>query len=97
MLSPATAGFHPLACVLRRSRASLRTFNKPLSPFLRPPLYHSAVDKRLRKSVADVIVGAMAVNRRHVIPDSLAKEVSPIQYVTENGFSIIRLLTLINR
>jgi hypothetical protein len=33
----------------------------------------------------------MAVNRRQVIPDSLAKEVSPIQHVTENGFSIIRL------
>jgi hypothetical protein len=33
----------------------------------------------------------MAVNRRQVIPDSLAREVSPIQYVTENGFSIIRL------
>ena len=33
----------------------------------------------------------MAVNRRQVIPDSLAKEVSPIQYITENGFSIIRL------
>lgn len=33
----------------------------------------------------------MAVNRRQVIPDSLAQEVSPIQYVTENGFSIIRL------
>jgi len=33
----------------------------------------------------------MAVNRRQLIHDSLAKEVSPIQYVTENGFSIIRL------
>ena len=33
----------------------------------------------------------MAVNRRQVVPDSLAKQVSPIQYVTENGFSIIRL------
>src|SRR5229473_922037 len=33
----------------------------------------------------------MAVNRRQVIPDSLAQEVSPIQYVTENGFSIVRL------
>ena len=33
----------------------------------------------------------MALGRRKVIPDSLAKEVSPIQYVTENGFSIIRL------
>ena len=33
----------------------------------------------------------MAVNRRQVIPDSLAKKVSPIKYVTENGFSIIRL------
>lgn len=33
----------------------------------------------------------MAVNRRQVIPDSLAKKASPIQYVTENGFSIIRL------
>jgi hypothetical protein len=35
--------------------------------------------------------GTMAVNRRLVVPDSLAREVSPIQYVTENGFSIIRL------
>jgi hypothetical protein len=33
----------------------------------------------------------MAVNRRQVVPGSLAKQVSPIQYVTENGFSIIRL------
>ena len=33
----------------------------------------------------------MAVNRRQVIPDRLAKKISPIQYVTENGFSIIRL------
>jgi hypothetical protein len=33
----------------------------------------------------------MAVNRRQVIPNSLAKETSPIQYLTENGFSIIRL------
>ena len=32
----------------------------------------------------------MAVNRRQVIPDSLAKDTSPIKYVTENGFSIIR-------
>jgi hypothetical protein len=38
-----------------------------------------------------VIVKAMAVNRRQVIPDSLAKEISLIQYVTENGFSIVRL------
>jgi hypothetical protein len=35
--------------------------------------------------------GAMAVNRRQVNPDSLAKGASPIKYVTENGFSIIRL------
>jgi hypothetical protein len=35
--------------------------------------------------------GTMAVNRRQVVPDSLAPEASPIQYVTENGFSIIRL------
>jgi len=33
----------------------------------------------------------MAVSMRQVIPDRLAKQVSPIQYVTENGFSIIRL------
>jgi hypothetical protein len=33
----------------------------------------------------------MSVNRGQVIPDNLAKEVSPIQYFTENGFSIIRL------
>jgi hypothetical protein len=33
----------------------------------------------------------MAVNRRQLIPDSWAQEASVIQYVTENGFSIIRL------
>ena len=33
----------------------------------------------------------MTVNRRQVIPDSLAENISPIRYVTENGFSIIRL------
>ena len=33
----------------------------------------------------------MAESRRQVIPDCLANEYSPIQYVTENGFSIIRL------
>src|ERR1700682_1593787 len=33
----------------------------------------------------------MALSTRQVIPDRLAKETSPIQYVTENGFSIIRL------
>jgi hypothetical protein len=34
---------------------------------------------------------AMAVNRRQVNPNSLANEISPIQYITENGFSIIRV------
>jgi hypothetical protein len=33
----------------------------------------------------------MAVGRRHANPDCLANESFPIQYVTENGFSIIRL------
>jgi hypothetical protein len=33
----------------------------------------------------------MAVGRRQVTPDCLANESSPIQYVTENGFSIVRL------
>ena len=33
----------------------------------------------------------MAVSKRHVSPDCLANESSPIQYVTENAFSIIRL------
>jgi hypothetical protein len=33
----------------------------------------------------------MAVGRRQATPDCLANESSPIQYVTENGFSIIRL------
>jgi hypothetical protein len=33
----------------------------------------------------------MAVSRRQVTPDCLVNESSPIQYVTENGFSIIRL------
>ena len=37
------------------------------------------------------MVKAMALSMRQVIPDRLAKQVSPIQYVTENGFSIIRL------
>jgi len=34
---------------------------------------------------------AMAASKRQVIPDRLAKEASPVQYVTENGFIIIRL------
>jgi hypothetical protein len=33
----------------------------------------------------------MAVSRRPVTPDCLANESSPIQYVTENAFRIIRL------
>ena len=33
----------------------------------------------------------MALGRRQVSPDRLANDSSPIQYVTENGFSIIRL------
>ena len=33
----------------------------------------------------------MAVTRTQLIADSVAKQTSPIQYVTENGFSIIRL------
>ena len=33
----------------------------------------------------------MAVGRRQVTPDCLANKSFPIQYVTENGFSIIRL------
>jgi len=33
----------------------------------------------------------MAVSKRQVSPDCLVNESSPIQYVTENGFSIIRL------
>jgi hypothetical protein len=40
---------------------------------------------------ADLILKPMAVNRRTVIPDALPGKPSPIQYVTENGFSIIRL------
>jgi len=37
------------------------------------------------------MVKAMALSMRQVIPDCLAKQVSPIEYVTENGFGIIRL------
>ena len=37
------------------------------------------------------MVKAMAVNRKEVIPGSLPQVSSPIQYVTENGYSIIRL------
>jgi hypothetical protein len=33
----------------------------------------------------------MAARRRQLTPDCLVNESSPIQYVTENGFSIIRL------
>ncbi len=40
---------------------------------------------------ADLILKAMAANRRAVIPDALPGKPSPIQYVTENGYSIIRL------
>jgi hypothetical protein len=36
----------------------------------------------------------MAVSKRPVIPDCLATESYPIQYVTENGFSIIRLCNI---
>jgi hypothetical protein len=45
-------------------------------------------------NVADLVVNAMAVRRRQVIPGCLANESSPIQYVTENGFSIIRVCEL---
>ena len=33
----------------------------------------------------------MAVSRRQINPDRLANRTSPIQYVTENGFSIVRV------
>jgi hypothetical protein len=33
----------------------------------------------------------MAVNRKALIPDRSPQGASPIQYVTENGFSIVRL------
>lgn len=33
----------------------------------------------------------MAVNRKVVIPDRLLKKAQPIQYLTENGFSIVRV------
>ena len=33
----------------------------------------------------------MAVNRRQVAAGRLAQDLSPIEYVTENGFSIVRL------
>jgi hypothetical protein len=33
----------------------------------------------------------MAISRNQIIPDTLPSKPSPIQYVTENGFSIIRL------
>lgn len=39
----------------------------------------------------DLIVTAMAASRRTVIPDALPSKPAPIQYVTENGFSIVRL------
>jgi hypothetical protein len=42
-------------------------------------------------NVSDSVVDAMAVGRRQVTPECLANKSSPIQYLTENGFSIIRL------
>ena len=33
----------------------------------------------------------MAVNRKVLIPDHSLQEVQPIQYLTENGFSIVRV------
>lgn len=68
--------------------------NPRAAAFLRPmsaETVQTAVDKRLGKEHCRFDRGTMAVNRRRVIPDSLAKEISPIQYVTENGFSIIRM------
>ena len=40
---------------------------------------------------ADLILKAMAISRKKIIPDAVANRPSPIQYMTENGFSIIRL------
>jgi hypothetical protein len=40
---------------------------------------------------ADSILKAMAISRKQIIPDALSGRPSPIQYMTENGFSIIRL------
>jgi hypothetical protein len=37
------------------------------------------------------IVTAMALNRRQVIPDRLAQDSSATEYVTENGFGVVRL------
>lgn len=39
---------------------------------------------------------AMALTRRKIFPDVLANESLPVQYVTENGFSIIRLCDVDN-
>ena len=70
---------------------TLRNFNKPLRPFLSQPHYALAVNSRLPKQPCRLIVNAMAARRRQLTPDCLVNESSPIQYVTENGFSIIRL------
>ena len=69
---------------------SLRTFNEPLSPFLFRPRYHLAV-RIVRRNIADLIVKAMGITRAKVIPERSPQVSSPIQYVTENGFSITRL------
>ena len=69
---------------------SLRTFNEPLSPFLFRPRYHLAVTI-VRRNIADLIVKAMGIARTKVIPERSPQVSSPIQYVTENGFSITRL------
>ena len=42
-------------------------------------------------NVGHFIVKPMALNRRQLIPSRLAEGSSPIEYVTENGFSIVRL------
>jgi len=44
-----------------------------------------------RNNITDLIIKAMAVTRQKTSPERSSQVSSPIQYVTENGFSIIRL------
>lgn len=58
----------------------LRSFNEPLSPILLGIDYFG---------VARIVEHPMSVNRKFVVAPEPAKP-EPIQYLTENGFSIIR-------
>lgn len=64
----------------------LRTFNEGLSPFLFRLIYHQLVAAELRHDAR-----TMVMSWKQASPDPLPRAADPIKYLTENGFTIIRL------